>query len=238
MDKKLKPRPMKKLMRLPVVLTLFALGLAILLFSQGSSQSVVQYIEADNIVITEVEAGPFIEALTLRGRVVPKTTIYLDTSAGGQVEQKLVEQGTYVEQGQPLVRLRNTQLQLDVMSREAQVTEQLNFLRNTQMTMQTNRLNLRRELLDVERQINHLERQHQQTKKLVSQSMIASDRLAEISDDLRYFKARKILTQERQQQESSIRAVQLQQLEDSAKCYRKIYNLPATISIDWSSEHQ
>ena len=84
MDKKLKPRPMKKLMRLPVVLTLFALGLAILLFSQDSSQSVVQYIEADNIVITEVEAGPFIEALTLRGQVVPKTTIYLDTGAEGK----------------------------------------------------------------------------------------------------------------------------------------------------------
>ena len=119
------------------------------------------------------------------------------------------------------------------MSREAQVTEQLNFLRNTQMTMQTNRLNLRRELLDVERQINHLERQHQQTKQLVSQNMIASDRLAEISDDLSYFKARKILTQERQLQESSIREVQLQQLEDSAKMLqKKSTDLPATISID------
>nr|MDC2856412.1 biotin/lipoyl-binding protein [Ningiella sp. W23] len=58
---------------------------------------------------------------------MPKTSIYLDTIAGGQVEERLVEQGEYVEKGQPLVRLSNTNLQLDVMSREAQVTEQLNF---------------------------------------------------------------------------------------------------------------
>jgi HlyD family secretion protein len=152
---------------------------------------------------------------------VPKTTIYLDTIAGGQVEERLVEQGTYVTKGQPLVRLSNTSLQLDVMSREAQVTEQLNFLRNTQRNMETSRLNLRRDLLEIDLQITHLERRYKQSKPLVERGVLAQDRLSEISEDLAYYKARKELTLERQKQENSIRKVQVEQLEDSAEMLQK-----------------
>ncbi len=176
-----------------------------------------QNIEMSHITISSVIKGAFIDALSLRGQVVPKTTIYLDTIAGGQVEQRLVEQGELVTKGQPLVRLSNTSLQLDVMGREAQVTEQLNFLRNTQMNMETNRLNLRRDLLEIDLQISHLERRLKQSKLLVSKGVLAKDRLAELTSDLAYYQARKALTIERQQQENSIRKVQVAQLEDSAK---------------------
>jgi HlyD family secretion protein len=152
---------------------------------------------------------------------VPKTSIYLDTIAGGQVEERLVEQGEYVEKGQPLVRLSNTNLQLDVMSREAQVTEQLNFLRNTQMMMETSRLNLRRDLLEIELKITHLTRRLKQTKPLVKSGVLAQDQLAELEDDLNYYQARKKLTLERQKQENSIREVQVAQLSDSAKMLEK-----------------
>lgn len=217
MDKKLKPKPLKKLLSTPSLLTVALLVIGFFLFNGQSGQGMVQKVPIKDVVIQEVEQGTFVNTLTLRGQVVPKTSIYLDTSTGGQVEERLVEQGAYVEKDQPLVRLSNTQLQLDVMGREAQVTEQLNFLRNTQMTMQTSRLNLRRELLDVERQIKHLKRRHQQTAELVENKMIATDTLAEITDDLLYFESRRTLTLERQQQEHTIRAVQLQQLEDSAE---------------------
>jgi HlyD family secretion protein len=103
------------------------------------------------------------------------------------------------------------------MSREAQVTEQLNFLRNTQMTMETNRLNLRRDLLDTELQISHLKRKLQQTELLLAKKLVASDTLTQLQQDLQYFVDRRQLTLEQQAQENSIRAQQLTQLEDSAK---------------------
>ncbi|KGK00174.1 efflux RND transporter periplasmic adaptor subunit [Thalassotalea sp. ND16A] len=178
-------------------------------------------LDINSITISSVTQGAFVDALSLRGQVVPKTTIYLDTTAGGQVEQRLVEQGEFVEKGQALVRLSNTNLQLDVMGREAQVTEQLNFLRNTQMNMATSRLNLRRDLLEIELQISHLQRRLKQSTTLVGKGVLAKDRLAEIADDLRYYKARKELTLERQEQETSIRKVQVKQLEDSAEMLEK-----------------
>ncbi|MDP2633585.1 MULTISPECIES: efflux RND transporter periplasmic adaptor subunit [unclassified Pseudoalteromonas] len=190
-------------------------------FTQSSDTGRSQNIERSGLTVSTVKQGAFKDALSLRGQVVPKTSIYLDTIAGGQVEERLVEQGEYVEKGQPLVRLSNTNLQLDVMSREAQVTEQLNFLRNTQMMMETSRLNLRRDLLEIELKITHLTRRLKQTKPLVKSGVLAQDQLAELEEDLNYYQARKELTLERQKQENSIREVQVAQLSDSAKMLEK-----------------
>ena len=222
MDKKITRSPMKKRLKQGALTATF-LSLAALAygFSQSSTSVRSQNLALSSITISTVQQGAFIDALNIRGQVVPKTTVYLDTIAGGQVEQRLVEQGEFVEKGQPLVRLMNTNLQLDVMSREAQVTEQLNFLRNTQMNMETSRLNLRRDLLEIELQISHLERRYNQSKPLADQGVLARDRLNEIEDELSYYRSRKELTIERQKQENSIRKVQVEQLEDSARMLEK-----------------
>ncbi|KAF7767758.1 HlyD family secretion protein [Pseudoalteromonas citrea] len=222
MDKKIARSGLQTHLKKGVVAAI-ALGLAAAAygFSQAGTQGRSQTLAKDSLTISIVRQGAFKHALSLRGQVVPKISIYLDTIAGGQVEQRLVEQGEFVEKGQPLVRLSNTNLQLDVMSREAQVTEQLNFLRNTQMNMETSRLNLRRDLLEIDLQISHLERRYKQSKPLVERGVLAQDRLSEISEDLAYYKARKELTLERQAQENSIRKVQVEQLEDSADMLQK-----------------
>jgi HlyD family secretion protein len=217
MDKKIIKSPFKNYVKHSIYgVIIFAITFAAYCFSQSSTEGRSHNLAINTLTISSVTQGTFVDALSLRGQVVPKTTIYLDTTSGGRVEQRLVEQGDFVKKGQPLVRLSNTNLQLDVMGREAQVTEQLNFLRNTQMNMETSRLDLRRDLLEVELQISHLKRRAKQSSTLVKKGLLAKDRLAEVEDDLNYYKARKVLTMERQKQENSIRKVQVHQLEESA----------------------
>lgn len=218
MDKKIsQPAWQQQLRKFSLPLAAVVGGLALYNISQASPSGQSQHVNKAGLEISPVRQGMFQLTLPVRGQIVPKTTIYLDSIAGGQIEQRLAEQGDYVEQGQPLLRLSNTSLQLEVMSREAQVTEQLNFLRNTQMTMETNRLNLRRDLLDTELQISHLTRKLQQTELLLAKKLVASDTLTQLKQDLQYFVDRRQLTLEQQAQENSIRAQQLTQLEDSAK---------------------
>ncbi|WP_448568201.1 efflux RND transporter periplasmic adaptor subunit [Thalassotalea ganghwensis] len=222
MDKKITPKAGANHVKLGALIgTLFLFACAVFSDAQLGPNGRIQKVSVESLVIHSVTQGVFVDALSLRGQVVPKSTIYLDTTTGGQVEERLVEQGDFVKKGQPLVRLSNPNLQLEVMSREAQVTEQLNFLRNTQMNMETNRLNLRRDLLEIELQIAHLERRLKQSLPLVNQGVLAKDSLAEISENLDYFRARKRLTIERQQQENSIRKVQVEQLADSAQMLEK-----------------
>lgn len=217
MDKKI-TRPVwhQQLRKLVLPVAAVVGSLALYSISQASPSGQSQHVNKAGLEISTVRQGLFQLTLPVRGQVVPKTTIYLDSIAGGQIEQRLAEQGDYVEKGQPLLKLSNTSLQLEVMSREAQVTEQLNFLRNTQMTMETNRLNLRRDLLDTELQINHLTRKLQQTERLLAKKLVPSDTLAQLKQDLQYFVDRRQLTLEQQAQENSIREQQLSQLKDSA----------------------
>jgi len=193
-----------------IVTTAFAI-------TSNDSDGKSQYVEASSLTSAVVRTGSFADNLKLRGVISPQSTVYLDAIAGGRIEEKLVVRGQFVEKGQPLVRLSNVSLQLDVMSREAQVTEQLNFLRNTQMTMTTNRLNLRRDLLEIDLKISHLNRKIKQTKPLVNQGLLPQDKQESLEVDLAYYIQRKALTTQRQQQEDKIRQVQVQQLEESAK---------------------
>jgi HlyD family secretion protein len=218
MDRKISRPPLQRHGRQLVTAAIACAVLAMAYgFSSHSSDGQYQQIGQAGLQISVVEQGVFQDTLAVRGQIMPKTTVYLDSVAGGVVEQRLAEHGDYVEKGQPLLRLSNTALQLEVMSREAQVTEQLNFLRNTQMTMETNRLNLKRDLLETELQIRQLKRKLAQSQKLLANKLIAADTLTQLQEDLAYYEQRRLLTLEQQMQENTIREQQLAQLEDSAR---------------------
>lgn len=218
MDKQIAPSKSKKWKKWLLRISIPALLVTgYLSWQDYQSQGRVQKVDVSNLTISTVTKGEFSDSLRLRGSINPKTTLFLDTVAGGRVEERLVEQGEYIEKDQPLVKLTNTALQLDVMSREAQVTEQLNFLRNTQMTMETNRLNLKRDLIEVELQLAHLTRKINQSEPLVEKGVLAHDHLMSLKQDLTYYQQRKALTEQRRQQEDQIRQLQVAQLEDSAK---------------------
>jgi HlyD family secretion protein len=218
MDKQIQQQKYNKLAKASVIFLIVGIfAICTWMITANRGEGKVQYVLANTLTSSEVFAGHFADKLRLRGSVTPQSTIYLDAIAGGRVEEKLVERGQYVVKGQPLVRLSNVSLQLDVMSREAQVTEQLNFLRNTQMAMTTNRLNLRRDLLEIELKISHLKRKIKQFEPLVNQGVLAKDKLESIEVDLIYYQQRQALTSQRQQQEEAIRKVQVEQLEESAK---------------------
>jgi HlyD family secretion protein len=222
MDKKIQKPNYSKLAKASMIFLIISiLVICAWMITTKRADGKVQHVLASTLTSAEVFAGHFTDKLRLRGSVSPQSTIYLDAIAGGRIEEKLVEQGQYVVEGQPLVRLSNVSLQLDVMSREAQVTEQLNFLRNTQMAMTTNRLNLRRDLLEIELKIAHLKRKIKQFEPLVEQGVLAKDKLESLALDLIYYQQRQTLTSQRQQQEEAIRKVQVEQLEESAKMLQK-----------------
>ena len=63
-----------------------------------------------------------------------------------------------VEAGEPIAILSNTNLQLVVLGREAEVTEQLNFMRTLELQLEQNRLSHKRNLIEIDYQIVRLNR--------------------------------------------------------------------------------
>jgi HlyD family secretion protein len=198
---------------------LVAAGAAVLLviwmlfgiLTQGRSLSV----NSQRISVSDVTAGVFEDYIPLRGRLVPRSTVYLDAIEGGRVEEVLIEDGTIVRAGDPIARLSNTSLQLEVLGREAAVTEQLNNMRTIELQLEQNRLEHKRNLIEIDYQIVRLTRNIERQDDLVSKNLVSQSTLDELQDELTYYEKRRAITLESQATDIRMQGQQLRQLRDA-----------------------
>lgn len=174
-------------------------------------------IDAELVTVSTAQAGTFLDFVPIRGNVTPLNTVYLDAIEGGRVETIYVEAGGFVEAGQPILELSNTTLQLDVISREAQVSEQLNNLRNTRLAMEQNRLSLKSQLVEIDYQIQRLTRLAERRQELFEQGLIARQDYEDAADELEYFVNRREVTIESQEADERMRLAQIQSLESAVE---------------------
>lgn len=196
-----------------------ALLMLILIFMPEGGRALK--VEVGRIVISEVIAGEFDDFIPVRGQVAPLKTVFLDAIEGGRVEAIYIEDGATVVAGQPLVDLSNTSLQLDVISREAQVTEQLNNLRNTELALEQNRLAHKRNLIEINYNIIRLERDIARKEPLVKDGHVSRADYEQLVDEYEYYKARREVTLESQASDERIQKAQMAQLSVSSSQLEK-----------------
>lgn len=176
----------------------------------------------EEVIVSTVQYGAFEDLIPIRGTIQPFNSVYLDAINGGVVEEVFVEEGSFVEAGQPLLQLSNTNLRLSAAQNDTQITEQLNFLGNISNNLETEKLRTEREIIDIEYRITVLERQKRRFEQLVDSSLISEEEYDAIRDELVY--QRKLLanTKARQELEDKIRsertkqiATQIQKLEEN-----------------------
>ncbi len=162
--------------------------------------------------IASVQYGPFEDVTPIRGSIQPFNSVFLDAVDGGVVEEVLVEEGSFVEAGQPLLQLSNTDLRLNVARNDTSITEQLNNLSNISNGMETTTLNTERQLIEIEYRIAVLERQEQRLKQLATDSLVSQEQYESIVDELAYQRRLLVNTQARQTLEERIRKDRMQQI--------------------------
>ena len=100
-------------------------------------------IDARTISVGEVARGEFNDYIRVTGQVQPITTVQLSPLEAGVVERLVVEEGASVHKGDVLVELSNTSLTLEILNSEAELAEKQNILRNTLISMEQQKLDLR-----------------------------------------------------------------------------------------------
>ena len=218
MDRKIDKDP-RRSRALIVVAVLVAAGALAFVLTRDHSTSFT--LDGQRIRVAEVSEGPFEDFIPLRASVEPERTVYLDAIEGGRVEKVFVEEGVMVAEGQPLIELSNTQLQLDVIAREAEVSEQLNNLRNTQLAIEQNRLSLKSELVEIDYQVKRLTRLIERFEKLEGQQFLSKNEYETAVDELDYWKNRRVVTRESQAVDEKIRLAQIDQLNASIEQLEK-----------------
>lgn len=207
--KKLPPRRLAT----AVALVTIAALIGWYLFEQAGGRSLV--IENSRVVISPVTEGLFEDFIPIRTRVTPRKTVFLDIIEGGQVEQRLVDDGAMVKAGDLIVVLNNTSLQLDVARNEALVTEQLNNMRTIELQLEQNRLQHKRNLVELDYQIKRLNRQVERYSNLDNAGVAARSQLEDARDELEYYNNLRRVTRESQATDARLQESQLEFLRTS-----------------------
>jgi len=196
--------------RVIITVVLLLIVAAYFIANKSSGNSLV--VEQNRIAISTVTSGVFEDFIPLRGRVTPAKTVFLDAVEGGRIERILVEDGTNLNAGDLIVELSNTSLQLSVLGNETRVAEQLNNMRSIELSLEQNKLQHKRNVVDIEHQIKLLTRQVARQDALVKSGAVSQSVADDTTDTLIWYKNRLQLTKESQASDARMQGEQLSYL--------------------------
>lgn len=186
----------------------------------GSHRSTFK-VDARTLSIGNVTNEMFNDFVRVTGQVQPITTIQLSPLEGGIVEERLVEEGTKVKKGDVILRLSNSTLDLSILNSEAELAEKQNFLRNTQVTMEQDKLSNRTEKLQLDLDVKRKLRAYQQQEELYNEKLTAKEDYLQAKEDYELALEKRELMSERLRQDSIYRSVQMEQMEESLDNMRR-----------------
>lgn len=129
-------------------------------------------VDTERLTISTITKGPFQENIPVNGVVMPLTTIYLDATDGGRVEQKFVEDGTKLKAGDPIIKLSNTDLELRLADEQTAVYNAETQMQISHNAAQQNTISKLNSMADVDVAFKEAERIYKLDKDLYSKKAI------------------------------------------------------------------
>ncbi len=211
MDRKIEKKkwPPKKIAMLAGSVLFVAFVIYIFVFGMSKSSLNVR---AERLTVSEVTQGPFQEFIPVMGNVLPYYH-YLTAVEGGTVEEIFLRAGARVNKGDPILKLANTTLLINLMWRESELFQQINNLRNTRLDMERYRLNLNQQLALVENNLQQQKRVFERYQELIKDDLISQHEYELARDQYEYLVKHKDLTIESQTKDIEFRERQVEALE-------------------------
>lgn len=207
-----KAKTRKKLLSAAVVIV--GVGLLYSFYINSSSPASLKA-DMEKVAVSEVSMQDFQEFIPADGIVVPLKTVVIDALENGVVREKFVEDGARVEAGQALLRLENTDLQLDLLNRETQVLDLLNNIRNSRNSLEQNKVTRLTQLAEAEFQLAESERLMQANEKLYNQTVITKQEYLQTKNNYQYQSSRLKLLKQAMYQDSVSTVAQIAQMTQS-----------------------
>ena len=178
-------------------------------------------VDAASLNIADVTFGKFNDYIRLNGQVQPISVVQLSPEEGGIVQEKVVEEGAHVKKGDVILRLSNSNLDLQILNAESELAEKQNLLRNTQVTMQQDKLNNETEKVQLDIDTRRKQRTYLQYERLYKERLISREEYLQAKEDYEVAQKKHGLITERLVQDSIYRNIQMGQMEDNLQNMRK-----------------
>ncbi|MBO7617273.1 MAG: efflux RND transporter periplasmic adaptor subunit, partial [Bacteroidales bacterium] len=177
-------------------------------------------IDADNISIATVTSGEFNDYIRISGQVAPMTTIQISPLEGGVVQQIVTEEGSRVKAGDVIVILSNENLDMQILTSEADLAEKENILRNTMIQMEQQKLSVEQEKLQLQMEVQRNRRTYEAQQALYNDGLIAREDFLKAEEDFELSSSRLRLVENRAKQDSLHRSVEIDRMRESLENMR------------------
>ncbi len=214
--------------------------LSIVYYAFGTTHVSTYRANKDRLTVSAVTQNNFADYIRLMSHVDPISVIYLDAVEGGRVEEKLIEEGAEVKKGDVILRLSNPDLNLSILNSQANLAEQENFLRNTMVTLEQQKIANKQELVNVSYNVIRKKRAFSQNEKLYKDGLISQEDYLMAKEDYEIANKHYALRMEQYNQDSIYRAIQVDRMQDNldnmeanlALVRQRIENLEVKASVD------
>lgn len=195
--------------------------LALLLWIIFGNHQRTLSVNREEVTISTVSQGEFKDYVRLNGSVVPIQVIHISPEEGGIVRERIAEEGQAVKKGDVIIRLSNSNLDLQILNAEAELAEKQNLLRNTQVAMQQDKLNNETEFASVEMDMVRKHRAFEQNERLYNEKLISKETYLQAKEDYELAQKKQKLISERLEKDAQYRTIQMEQMEDNLANMRR-----------------
>jgi len=178
-------------------------------------------VNADEILVKMAEKQYFEDFMVFQARVEPLNAMFVNIVEGGSVQEIFAENGTHVEKGQALAKMYNPNSELNYMTQETAIIEQMNNLNSGKLNIRNQELQLTQDLLSIEHDYNDAKRLHDMNKRLYEKEIISRNEWNSIQENLRFQEQRRNNIQNSIQKEKQSNQIQISQINRSIATMEK-----------------
>ncbi len=196
------------------------LVVALVLLGLGNFTSSLK-VDRRGLSIGEVKSGQFDDYVSVDGSVVPIQVVQISPEEGGVVLQKVVEEGAHVSKGDIIVRLSNSNLDLQILNAESELAEKQDMLRNTELSLEQDQLSNRNEAAQLAMDVKSKQRAYNHQEQLQKEQLNSREDYLKAKEDYELAKEKNALIQQRLRKSTQLRRAQMDQMQDNLASMQK-----------------
>lgn len=137
-----------------------------------------------DVHIATAEVGAFRDDLVVRAQAVSLTSVMLDSTESGRVEEVIARDGLVVTKGELLFRLSNPQRHLDLLARQSEHAQQISNLSGMRVALETSRADHQRRISELSYEAAQAGKHQERAAELAAKGFLSPAQAEEAADRL------------------------------------------------------
>ena len=180
-------------------------------------------IETDNIQISEVKEGKFMEYVDVEGLVQPILTIKVNTYEAGSVERIVGEEGSLLQMGDTILVLSNPDLLRSIEDQHDEWAKQMITYQEQEIEMEQKSLNLKQQALTNNYELERLKKSIALDREEYQMGVKSKAQLQVAEDEYNYKQKSAVLQQENLRHDSAVTMIRRELIQNDREREQKKY---------------